>query len=234
MGYGILAGIGADEGIDSFYNNSISVNWIAAMSMPITAVNRLDTSSVLESNGGVGVELTGIGGDYSLEPVKLIKLKGNSAYLIKNDFHLGGGLERYGLVIEKGVEIRFAENVFFKVEYNSYISANGTADEPIIFTGANSSGPQWDGIIIASKDTRNKLEHCEIRYGGANAIKDSIQANIFLGRIYQFENEDPPSLIFKNCIIEESGGCGIQVQEGTVLTESNNTFLNNLGGDKCD
>lgn len=68
MGYGILAGIGADEGIDSFYNNSISVNWIAAMSMPITAVNRLDTSSVLESNGGVGVELTGltgIGGDYS-------------------------------------------------------------------------------------------------------------------------------------------------------------------------
>ena len=229
-GYGIVAG----EGIDSFYNNSISVNGNAAMSMSFTELNRLDTSSILESGEGVGVELYGLYGGYIEETIELIKLKGNPAYLIKDDFRFDGGPERNGLVIEQGVEIRFTDNIMFEVHFRGYISANGTADEPIIFTGTNPSGPQWNGIFIESNDTRNKLEHCEIKYGGANAIKDSIQANIFLGRNYQLENGDLPSLILKNCIIGESGGCGVQVQEGAILTESNNTFVNNQSGDICD
>jgi hypothetical protein len=241
-GYGIIAYSGQ---IDSFYNNHISVNGKAAISTSKPTLFTIDEYSVLEANEGIGMEFSYLYHDNSgFGELKLKKLKGNPAYLMNGELGISGVNKPRALIISKGVEIRFSDNASLSVYDNGYISAIGTADEPIIFTGTNISGPQWNGIHISSDDERNKLEYCEITYGGANIFEydgdlltsaDSIQTNVFLGTAWANNyGNGPPRLILNSCIVGESGGCGIQIQEGALLTQSNNTFVNNQGGDICE
>ena len=235
-GYGIS--VGEVAYLDSFYNNTITVNGKAAVLTNFINLNYLDTSSVFEANEGIGVEIQS---RYGHVDVEMKKLRNNPAYLMSGEVNFSSDpSSTNSLIISKGVEIRFAENASLSVYDDAYISAIGTSDEPIIFTGTNHSGPQWNGIHISSGDSRNKLENCEIRYGGANIFEyngpltqgDTIQTNIFLGKTWPIGGI--PRLILSKCIIGQSGGCGIQVQHGAFLTEVNNTFIENQNGDICE
>lgn len=229
LGYGLIAL--KSSFIDAFGKNEFSVNGPAALLTDFTNLSKLDTNSILESTNGVGVEIQSEF-EYVKTDIKMRKLRKNAAYLMSGKvvFDSNPSEEMKNLEISKGVEIRLADNASLSVLTS--ISAIGTAAEPITFTGTDSFGSQWSRILITS-DNRNKLEYCEIKYGGATPYLDSIQANIFI-RKRNLEPIDSSSLVINNCIIGESGGCGIYVYEGALLIENNNTYINNEGEDICE
>ena len=153
-----------------------------------------------------------------------------SPYLVTGDI-----LVRYGsgysstatLTIEPGVEVRFQPGTgLFIADGSAYygaLSAQGTAEAPIVFT-SNATAPapgDWKGIQFrdATNDSLTLLDYCVVEYGGySNGV------NLW------FQNASPP---VKNSTIRRSSGVGIYLDgnshpliggEGAGNIISNNTY----------
>ena len=74
------------------------------------------------------------------------------------------------LIINPGVEIRFANDAGLVIQESGSIAAVGEEDDPIIFTGEDSLAGSWRGIQSYSSDVKNQLRHCTIAYAGGNAF----------------------------------------------------------------
>tara|TARA_Y100001970_G_scaffold279761_1_gene387652 strand:+ start:3609 stop:6191 length:2583 start_codon:yes stop_codon:yes gene_type:complete len=61
------------------------------------------------------------------------------------------------LIIEKGTKLLFSKDSYLIVKGS--VKSIGTKDEPIIFTGINSS---WKGVYIYSSSKKSHLEYCDI------------------------------------------------------------------------
>lgn len=123
------------------------------------------------------------------------------------------------LTILPGTEIRFEPGAALYVGYGDigYLKAEGTEDEPIVFTSASSnpSKGDWKVIHIRNGGAQSVLKHCQIRYGGT----ENSGALIIDG-----ENNAPE---VTNCVIEESQSYGVDMQnEARFKTFENNTIMN--------
>lgn len=85
----------------------------------------------------------------------------NSPYIVEGDLQVP---ENEMLTIEKGVQIIFCG--FYVLDVKGKITANGTKDDPIIFTAANSE-EGWHGIKLQTTNNvdTNVLRHCIVEYG---------------------------------------------------------------------
>ncbi|HLS30340.1 MAG TPA: hypothetical protein VK021_05755 [Flavobacteriaceae bacterium] len=76
------------------------------------------------------------------------------------------------LTIEPGVTIAIEQEGGLEVDdygdKTGSITAIGTQNNPIVFTGAESVAGAWDDILIKSGDINNRLEHCIIEYAGGS------------------------------------------------------------------
>lgn len=82
--------------------------------------------------------------------------------------------ENTELAIDAGVKVYFVGNYYIKM--NGTVAANGTKDEPIVFTKAASYNGTWGGIIVAGGDVSvvntytyssgNIFKNCEFSYAG--------------------------------------------------------------------
>jgi hypothetical protein len=83
------------------------------------------------------------------------------------------------LTVEPGVEVRFANNTGLTIL--GTLKAQGTAEAPILFTGAAAAPGAWRGIEITGNATAplsgSVLEHVTIEYGG---LPLGTSANLFL------------------------------------------------------
>jgi hypothetical protein len=70
------------------------------------------------------------------------------------------------LTIEPGVTIAFTSGAGLKINESASISAVGTMDNPIVFTGKDKIKGSWNGIISYSKDVKNRFEFVTIEYAG--------------------------------------------------------------------
>lgn len=74
------------------------------------------------------------------------------------------------LSFEPGVELQLASNGGFKVNSNGSLAIIGTAEKPVVLTGAVKSKGYWNGIQYTfSGSADNKIEHAIIEYGGAES-----------------------------------------------------------------
>lgn len=79
------------------------------------------------------------------------------------------------LIIEPGVTIAIDQGAGFEV--NDYgdrtgaITALGTENDPIFFTGVAEQPGAWNRITIKSADLNNKFKHCIIEYAGGSEGK---------------------------------------------------------------
>ena len=123
-------------------------------------------------------------------------------------------LDNVTLTIEPGVELRFNWNV--GIDINGYLSAVGTAANPVIFTGSEETAGYWRAINIQNQGSA-RLEHCQVTYGGSlgNGIVKTGSGN----------------LTMKNTTIANTNGIGliISANTGEVLVEDS-VFESNVEG----
>ncbi len=225
QGVGFAVQNGAD--LRGFTNNYFHHNQAAAMRTTIDQLGKLDAASRFTgSNGTDGVEVYASVHNEATEVTWPAFTDGSAYYFV------GEGELDSGVRIQAGATLKFASSVRFLVDdgANGYLIANGTASNPITFTGTVvGAGPVWDGIVFHSPDVRNAMSYCVVENGGNDPLDGSWlgsnRANIGVRNIARVN--------ITNCTIRNSGGCGIYLQSGTAATQSSNTFSGNLIDDVC-
>lgn len=71
------------------------------------------------------------------------------------------------LTIEAGAQLQFRENLAFNVVSNGSLTAIGTAEAPILFTGTDETAGYWSGIFFESASSSNILRSVDIRFSGS-------------------------------------------------------------------
>jgi parallel beta-helix repeat protein len=193
-------------------------------------------------------------------------------YVIKQDLFVPEGIV---LTIQSGVVIKVSGRGPGKGDYyasaesleqrNLFVAgtllAEGTEEQPIIFTSlqddtiagdtngdASNSSPapgNWGRIEMSTGSDASVLRHVEIRYGGAQAIRnsDGVQSHAVLslrGASPTIQNvtltqnyekgiwvDQQSRATITNSRIEDNGGAGIWVSEGSSPSITNNVIARN-------
>ncbi len=211
--YGVLAHSNAS--FSSFKGNMIKNNELCPVRCSAAAAGVIADDNELDA---LGVEIN----SYELtEKVTWANL--NVPYTIKSSYleiDNGGSL-----TIDPGVTVQLAENSHISVGYYSEgkLVAQGTAEEPIIFTSAmNDKYPgDWDNIrFYEYAGAGCILDHCKILYGGDGG-----------NSLYLYNCQGKVTV--QNCEIAYSDGYGIYVNNASP-TMSNNNFHDNKDGNKIN
>lgn len=127
-----------------------------------------------------------------------------------------------GLTIQPGSTLRFQAGCGLEVTATGYISAIGTADSPIVFTGATQTRGSWSGIrFMDSSSASNRLEYVTIRYGGAAGS----------GGLYLSSTDETTKVAISHCTLGQSAGSGLFVVGDADLTGfASNTLTQNTQG----
>lgn len=149
-----------------------------------------------------------------------------NTYYILNNLYVGGyygnySSYHYGLTLLPGTTLKFAEGKYMYIGNDYYncgdLHAEGTAEQPIIFTSMNGEVGGWGGIYFgdyADNQTGQEsvLQHCVIENGN--------EYNLQSYNTYQ------PSLI-ENCLIHHSNGIGLYLNSYSTPVVSKTTIRNN-------
>lgn len=104
----------------------------------------------------------------------------------------------------------------------------GTADANVVFTAANATPGSWRGFYFGESQQNNRLTHVTIENAGS--LYDGNRAAIFMW--------GSPRLTVENSTIRNTNGCAFfdfngQDNPNPNLTQINNSFINNTGGELC-
>lgn len=147
-------------------------------------------------------------------------------YYILENLVVGGyqwdyGTYHFGLTLLPGTTLKFAEGKYMYVGTGYYdcgdLHAEGTADQPIVFTSINGEIGGWNGLYFgdyADNQTGQEsvLKHCIIENGN--------EYNLYL------VNSNQPSLI-ENCLIHNSNGIGLYLNSYSTPVVSKTTIRDN-------
>ncbi len=222
-----------DDCINQFSNNIFENNDDEAILMHAQDFTHIDGQTQFIANGTdgvVGIEGVFGGRIWNEEDHVWTKLS-SGAYFINAKTYLTNGT----LTIDPGVEIVMGNGRQLVLEGSSYITAIGTAEEPIIIRGENPGTPSWNAIHLFAHFTPNVLEHCHISEAGVGIIRNNTchgQAAIGL----DYWVGDGAQATIRNCQFSNSAGCGIYTVTENMgrLTQSGNTFTNMSTSDICN
>jgi hypothetical protein len=220
-GYGLIVRNSQDE-LGAFENNTVTSNTSGAVLTPVTHADSLALSSTYTGNDADVVQLTDstVGGD---ESVTLADV--GVRYLVTS----GQAVRVHGdLEISSGTTVSFGNNAELAVEGDSEgtgrMVAQGTAEEPITFTGEEETPGFWDGIAFEETDRDNVLQHCVVEYGGGRLFSQILDHT---GNVVVYRDS---TLTLTDSTLRHSSGLGLVVNNSNVST-SGNTFTNNADGD---
>lgn len=129
------------------------------------------------------------------------------------------------LTIEAGAALVFQQNTQLKVDTEGALTAEGTSDKPVLFTGEEKTAGYWHGLYFGtSNDQNNKLSYVTVEYGGGGG-----NANI---RTYASQSSHTQIKVTQS-IIRHSSNYGIWFSKYTDYNsdiETSNTFSNNENG----
>jgi hypothetical protein len=77
------------------------------------------------------------------------------------------------LTIDPGVTIAFTNGAGMLIREDGSLTATGTPDKPIVFTGTDKIKGSWKGIISYSNDVKNKLDNVTIEYAGGGSFNSN-------------------------------------------------------------
>lgn len=136
------------------------------------------------------------------------------------------------LVVAPGARVEFAQDGYLEIgdfsDATGSLSAVGTADKPIIFTGNDTVNGYFKGIGVFTNASANKLEHVEINYGGSDGWTGN--AETFAGLYLAADG----GMALSNVSFSESGGYGIYLTEDSSITCDALTFDANTDGEIYD
>jgi Bacterial Ig-like domain (group 2) len=134
------------------------------------------------------------------------------------------------LTLVPGTELRFEPGQKLLIQTQSGLSAVGTAQAPIVFTGTQPTPGHWDGIaFVGSSRAENRLEHVVVEYGGGGLLGGATEAaNVVLTRA----GSGVHSLVtIQNSTLRSSAGYGLWLRVDSGLTDfTGNTLTANVLG----
>ncbi len=135
--------------------------------------------------------------------------------------------ENTTLTIEEGTTLVFAENTGIEIWEDARLTAVGTQDAPITFTGGEETPGFWKGIAInSSNGTDNKFDHAIIEYGGGESFSYVDSGGLVLGSW-----NGATRATITNTTIRHSGAAGLVTEDEVSIPEfANNTLTGNDGG----
>ncbi|WP_019987956.1 right-handed parallel beta-helix repeat-containing protein [Rudanella lutea] len=145
----------------------------------------------------------------------------------KTPYRLLGNLAvEAGWILKPGVTVEPARDAIINVNRDGYISAKGTPDQRITFTGSATGSGHWKGIMIYSVSNLNTLEQVDISGAGSSVMASGKRAAVGVFGA-------GAKLTIKNCRITNSGGYGIAHTPNAELNSDAgtlNTFSGNAQG----
>jgi hypothetical protein len=96
-------------------------------------------------------------------PEGTVWTKGASPYRVRCDLQVAG------LTIEPGVRVVFEGDHLFQV--TGWLTAIGTAAEPILFTSASPGTITWRGILVDGTQPGSELVHCVVEYANTSGLR---------------------------------------------------------------
>jgi hypothetical protein len=226
--FGIRVGDGVT--ITSFDGNTLTGNKHAGLASP-TGAGQLSANSTWAENTNNIVEISGI---EVVGQVTWAALDG-ADYLVRDRMGISGEDADHRLTIDAGATVAFDQNAGIVAFRGGVLTARGTADAPIIFTGKEQTAGYWLGLHYNSTNsTDNVLEHVTIEYGGgdgwSSGYSGSSPANLLLNNW-----GGPVRLTLNNAIIRGSGSAAVHVREAAndIVIDgcSNITYENNAGAE---
>ncbi|MDG5814184.1 hypothetical protein QA601_03775 [Chitinispirillales bacterium ANBcel5] len=143
---------------------------------------------------------------------------GPGAYSVHNNIAVHAPL-----IIEPGTILSFSDRSGIRVEGDGYISAEGTADEPIVFTASSGNPEGWSGVGIFNNSDNNVLRYVIMEYAGNSwsSVNGSNRTNLYL-------HENARATV-ENSVFRFSSGYGVVVRSRSALFTafSDNTFEDN-------
>jgi hypothetical protein len=199
-----------EEGhFQSFENNTISNPDAAGIFINTNYVNTIGLTTTIDAKKELVID-GGVVKDMTLR-------KFSFPYTIEDWSGVGDGAM---LTIEPGVRIEFARAYAFSMGmYDAGgMIANGTAEDPIVFTSVseNPAPDDWEHIYFGPLTLEGTtMNHCIVEYGGFNHS---------VGSIY-IDNTNVP--VISNCTVRNSGSYGISMDNATP-TLTNITYSDNV------
>lgn len=208
--FGVWANTGAEVTVSAsaFTDNGVPLH------LPLSGVALIGVDNVLDTNDEPVVEVNG-GGLHTAATWSDVGVP------LRVD---GNVLIAAPLVIEPGVEVHMSQEGRFMVDEEGSLTAQGTADDPIHFRGAEPERGYWLGIGFESKSASNVLSHCTIEHGGGDRWTPSPNTE---GMIWL---DDGAKLTMTDCTLSKAEGATVLANADDVdLTGfANNTISDNV------
>ncbi|AEE49027.1 CARDB domain-containing protein [Haliscomenobacter hydrossis] len=224
-------------------------------SIPVSIA--LSANPTFENNNFINNKINGLGiisltytgsANYTLNKINSTQFPFN-AYVIDNALALS---QNVSLTIEAGVIIKFADQNDEYV-FNGRIKAEGTIDEPIIFTsikddefggdtnndgaGTQASPQDWRSMLI--QNNQSSLKFCTFRYGGyyftgteaALRIGNGVSPTVTSCHFYRVNQAIITGInaapTVSDCFFSECTNAPVSIFLSSKPKFSNNTFSNN-------
>lgn len=152
-------------------------------------------------------------------------LTSNLLYIVVGDLTVNNGAT---LTIEPGTILEFESDVSMEIVSDARLSAIGTEQDSIFFTGTQKNNGYWAGLYFQNAaHPDNQLEYVVMEYAGSRASHGSTEpANLVLGR-----TSYNARVSVNNSVFRYSGGLGLFIHSnGSMPDSGNNTFTENESG----
>lgn len=226
-GYGLY--LDAEASLGDFAGNTITKNASGAAYVYSSSVHGLAASSTYTGNDS---ELVFVNAAYEFGTQDRAWAALGVPYHVDGMFYLENQL-----TIAPGTTLAFAHGAGMVVQnFKAGITALGSADKPIVFTGIDKAPGAWNGLYLANtNDTgsttpRTRLAYVTIEYGGGRSHSDS-NADPFSGNLMLDSSGWNTVVEMSNSTIRNSSGYGIWLDCHATLTGTGNTYAGNPSGD---
>ncbi len=137
---------------------------------------------------------------------------GETDYILANNISVAAHL-----TVEPGVIVRSQEGYQLQIGSNGKLTAEGSEEEHIVFSGLEERAGYWRGIYFnGSNSIDNKLVYTEVLYGGA-ATGNTGSFNVAIRGTVQVDHS----------LIAHSANDGLHFLDGAFHSFSNNRFEHN-------
>ncbi|MBK6525675.1 MAG: hypothetical protein IPG07_09040 [Crocinitomicaceae bacterium] len=169
---------------------------------------KTDDGSCVYADGVITQEIT--------ENITTATVIGDKTIKICGDIYISAGL-----TLSPGATVIMCAGASIHVEETGFISAVGTATNPIVIKGETETKGFWEGIAIYSNNPNNKFTYVTIKDAGTYWGWE--YANVYLG--------DNAKLEMKNTTLSNSDNTGLYVSESATLVGfAQNTFATSITG----
>jgi len=240
--YGVYLGGGG--GI--FQGNTVSNNGSYPLHLELLSFPTAFSGNTFTNNGIQAIELVG-----GVLLTNLTLPNPTLPYVITSSIELRGdqsGSAAVSLTIQPGTMLQFSANTGLRVGgaptyYLGILNAQGTPEQPIIFTGTAQTPGFWNGLFLNGSpvSTPSILDYCVIEYGGADTWDSNVliysqpsqpiiqHSTIRYSDAYGvFIMATNPQLVLTENILESNGTYPLHLAITSFPTSlANNTFMNN-------